>query len=156
MNQEIQSIISSINEVIEGSPWFGRSALSILVGADTKLVYLKPNEASHSMIELLYHMNTWANFTLDRIDNKSINDPKAFEELDWRKMDPVLHQWDQGLAEFRNTHLYIIEALSAKNDAFLEKIVDYRKYNFRYLLNGLIQHDIYHLGQLAYVEKLLK
>jgi hypothetical protein len=32
--------------------------------------------------------------------------------------------------------------------------VDERKYNFRKLLHGLIQHDIYHLGQIAYIKKI--
>jgi hypothetical protein len=45
--------------------------------------------------------------------------------------------------------------LKKKEDAFLEEKVDYRNYNFRFLLNGLVQHDIYHLGQIAYVGKML-
>ena len=50
----------------------------------------------------------------------------------------------------------IIALLHTKDDMFLEEKVDYRNYNFRFLINGLIQHNIYHLGQVAYLKKLLE
>lgn len=80
----------------------------------------------------------------------------VFEELDWREIDPKIHAWKKGLTEFKAIHKEIIELLNEKDDAFLKEIVDYRKYNFRCLLNGLIQHNIYHIGQVAYVKKLLE
>jgi len=45
--------------------------------------------------------------------------------------------------------------LEKRDDEFLKEMVDYRKYDFRFLLNGLMQHNIYHLGQVAYLKKLL-
>jgi len=30
-----------------------------------------------------------------------------------------------------------------------------REYNYRFLLNGLMQHNIYHLGQIAFLKNLL-
>lgn len=49
----------------------------------------------------------------------------------------------------------IIAILETKEDAFLKEMVPSREFNFRFMLNGLIQHNIYHLGQVAYVKKLL-
>ena len=91
------------------------------------------------MIELLYHLLTWAEFTLKRIEKDSINDLAAFEKIDWREIDPKIHDWDEGLAAFIATHQQIIALLHTKGDAFLNEIVDYRQYNFRFLLNGLIR-----------------
>ncbi len=79
----------------------------------------------------------------------------ATEELDWRAINPKVHSWKKGLVEFRNIHKKIIALLMKKEDAFLEEMVDYRKYNFRFLLNGMIEHTIYHLGQIAYLNKML-
>ena len=114
MNQEIQSIIRRIESVNNGEPWFGRAAYSIMEEVNAKKAYIKPNNTEHSLIELLYHMITWADFTLKRIEKNKKND-----------------------------------------DDFLLEMVDYRKYNFRFLINGMIQHNIYHLGQIAYLKKLL-
>jgi len=80
---------------------------------------------------------------------------EAFERTDWRSIDPSLHNWDDALAAFIAAHQQIVAHLQTKNDDFLDEIVDYRNYNFRFLLNGLIQHNIYHVGQVAYLVKQL-
>ena len=67
----------------------------------------------------------------------------------------MVHTWARGLKELKEIHDRIVEVLQLKEDSFLDQKVDHRNYNFRFLLNGLIQHDIYHLGQIAYVKKWL-
>src|SRR5258708_37993393 len=109
MNREMQSIIHNLQQVNNGEPWFGRPVYAILDEVDASKVYIKLNNTEHSLIELLYHMLTWAEFTLKRIEKDSIQDMAVFE-----KMIPLLDK---------------------KGDEFLKKIVDYRKYNFRFLLN---------------------
>ncbi len=155
LNNELQSIISSLQNVLSGHPWYGRSVDEILQEVDETKVYTHPNNNSHSLIDLLYHMITWAEFTQNRIERESVEDMAAFEATDWRLIDPSIHTWQKGLAAFKASHKKIITLLQSKEDAFLEEIVDYRNYNFRYLINGLIQHNIYHLGQVAYLSKLL-
>ncbi|MFI5132620.1 MAG: DinB family protein [Chitinophagales bacterium] len=155
MNKEIQAIIRNLEDTLDGDPWFGRPVYSILREIDTTIAFKKPNAGSHSLMDLLYHMLTWAEFTLKRIEKDKINDLAAFEKMDWREIDPEIHDWDEGLAAFIAANQQIIALLQEHDDAFLNEIVDYRQYNFRFLLNGLIQHNIYHLGQVAYLRKLL-
>ena len=155
MNKEIQSLLSQLQNVNSGNPWFGRAVYKILDEVDEKKAAVKPNYSEHSLIELLYHMITWADFTLKRIEKDKINDLAAAEELDWRTINPKVHSWKKGLAEFKAIHKKIINLLKSKDDSFLQEKVDYRKYDFQFLLNGLIQHNIYHLGQVAYLNKML-
>jgi uncharacterized damage-inducible protein DinB len=155
MNKETQSIIKNFNTTLSGQPWFGRPVYEILEETDTLKVYTKPNDKEHSLIELLYHMITWAEFTLSRLDASSSLKLAASEDRDWRKLDPAVHTWAAGIKEFKEIHQKIIAILETKEDAFLSEMVKERKYNFRFLLNGLIQHNIYHLGQIAYLKKTL-
>lgn len=154
MNKEMQSIISNLKRVNSDEPWFGRAVYTILDEIDPSIVHKKPNDNSHSLIELLWHMNTWAEFTLKSIDKAGKENISAIEKMDWREIDPTIHTWQKGLAEFKKINEQIIALLEKKDDAFLKEMVDQRKYNFRFMLNGLIQHNIYHLGQVAYVKKL--
>ncbi len=156
MNKEIQSIIRNLENTLDGTPWYGRPVYVILREVDSSIAYKKPSANSHSLIDLLYHMLTWAEFTLKRIEKDDINDLAAFEKLDWREIDPKIHDWDEGLGALIATHQQMIALLQSKDDGFLNETVDYRQYNFRFLLNGLIQHNIYHLGQVAYLKKLLE
>ncbi len=155
MNKEIQSIIRRIENVNSGTPWFGRAVYSLLEEVDPKKVYEKPNGSEHSLIDLLYHMITWADFSLKRLQKDKVNDLAAAEKLDWRKIDPKKHTWKKGLAEFRSIYKKIIAILKKKEDAILKEVVDFRNYNYRFLLNGMIEHNIYHTGQVAYLKKLL-
>lgn len=155
MNKEVLSIIKKLENILSGQPWFGRAVYPIMEEVNEKKVYVKPNGSQHSLIELLYHMITWADFTLKRIEKDKINDLAAAEELDWREILPKEHTWKKGMAEFKSIHKKIAALLNKKDDTFLEEIVDYRQYNYRFLLNGMIEHNIYHLGQIAYLKKLL-
>lgn len=155
MNKELQSIIRRIENVNSGEPWFGRAVFVILEEVDAKKVSIKPNGTEHSMLELLYHMITWADFTLKRMEKNNKMDLSTFEKMDWRELNPKLHSWKKALAEFKAINKKIIALLDKKDDDFLLEIVDYRKYNYRFLLNGMIEHSIYHLGQVAYLNKML-
>ncbi|HEX7845006.1 MAG TPA: DinB family protein [Chitinophagaceae bacterium] len=155
MNKEVLSICKNLEKVLNGQPWFGRAMYEILGEIDEAKVYTNPNNTEHSLIELLYHVNTWAEFTLKRLEDNKEEDLAAAEKKDWREIDPAIHTWANGMAELKDIHKKILELLQTKDDTFLKEIVDYRQYNFRFLLNGLIQHNIYHLGQIAYLNKLL-
>jgi uncharacterized damage-inducible protein DinB len=156
MTDKIEMIIAELQDTLEGEPWFGQSVYALIQSVDARYTSKKPNENSHSLLELIYHMITWSDFTLRRIRKEKIDDMKAFEKLDWRKIDPKIHTWEKGVSEYLDTNARLIELLQTKNNAFLKEKVEYREYDFAYLLNGMIQHNIYHAGQIAYVKKLLE
>lgn len=153
-NKEVQSIITNLERVLNGQPWYGEAVMPMLRKIHPAVVYINPDH-SHAAIEILYHMITWAEFTLHRLQNKQDYDDKTANEMDWRIIDPKIHTWETGLKEFEQVHKQIVAELQKKDDAFLSEMVDYREYNFRFLLNGLIQHNIYHLGQIAFLKNLL-
>jgi uncharacterized damage-inducible protein DinB len=156
MNREIQYIISSLQRTLDGEPWYGRPVLALLEEIDPAIVYKKPNANAHSLADLLYHIITWAEFTLRRLEKDQEKDDTYFDQIDWRPVDPAIHTWKEGIDRFRQMNRQIIDILYLKDDSLLGEIVDFREYNFRFLLNGYIQHNIYHIGQVAYLKKLLE
>jgi uncharacterized damage-inducible protein DinB len=154
MKNEVQSIISNLERVLTGQPWYGEAVMPMLRKIHPAVVYINPKN-SHAAIEILYHMINWAQFTLNRLQRIQEEDLIDSEESDWRTIDPKKHTWEKGLKEFEQLHKQIVTELQSKDDSFLKEMVDYREYNFRFLLNGLIQHNIYHLGQIAYLKNLL-
>ena len=155
MNSEIQSIVNSMHDVLNGNPWYGKPVLEVLNTVNQQKVFDKPNDQSHSMIELLYHMITWVDFTLHRLEKNQNFDPDVNQSLDWRQTNSELHTWNNGIAEFTAGMNKIINLLENSRDGLLDEKVDFRDYNFRVLLNGLIQHNIYHIAQIAFLNKSL-
>jgi hypothetical protein len=70
MNKEITSLVNTLRDTLSGQPWFGRSITELLLEISGKKVYQHPQQKDHSLLELLNHMITWANFTLNRIERK--------------------------------------------------------------------------------------
>ena len=155
MNKETQYIIKSFQSTLSGQPWFGRAVYEILGEVDESKANTKPNGTEHSMLDLIWHMNTWAEFALGSLENKSNEEMKQIEANDWREIDPKTHTWKKGVEQLKTTHDEIIALLNQKDDDMLGVIVPTRKFNFRFMLNGLVQHNIYHLGQIAYIKKML-
>ncbi len=153
-NKEVQSIITNLERVLNGQPWYGEAVMPMLKKIHPAVVYINPKN-SHAAIEILYHMITWAEFTLSRVQKKQNYDLQTAEQMDWRIIDPKVQTWAKALDEFEQLHKQLVAELQTKDDAFLNETVDYRDYNFRFLLNGLIQHNIYHLGQIAFLKNLL-
>jgi uncharacterized damage-inducible protein DinB len=154
MNKEIQYLSTTLSSVLDGTPWYGRPVYELLAEVDPGKAGFKPAKSGHSMLELVYHMITWSEFSRQRLEGIK-TDMAEFEKLDWREIDPAEHTWESGLKLLKDTHEKVIALLEKKDDAFLAEKVDYRNYNFRFMLNGLVQHNIYHLGQIAYINKLL-
>jgi hypothetical protein len=105
---------------------------------------------------LLNFYITWAEFCLKHLENAAANDILKVETRDWREIDPEKHTWKKGMEELKSIHQKIISILETKEDDFLKEMVPNRDFNFRFMLNGLVQHNAYHLGQVAYLNKLLK
>ena len=155
MNKEILFIITQLKDAYKGEPWFGRSIIELLEEVKESDAFIKWND-QHSMLELLWHINNWREFTIYSLEPDEEKSMKYFEQNDWLKLDMNDKSlWAKGLIGLAETQHELINILQKQNDAILDKIVPDRKYNFRKLLHGLIQHHIYHLGQIAYLNKML-
>ena len=156
MNTEIKQLITLLQESYEGDPWFGKPVTTLLSEVPESIAFEKPN-GQHSIVELIWHMVNWRQFAISRLQPSEAKDLHYFETNDWRQVDPGDKSlWPKGVAAFQQTQQQLISLLSEKKDDFLAENVSERNYTYRKLLNGVVQHDSYHLGQIAYIIKLYK
>jgi uncharacterized damage-inducible protein DinB len=156
-NDHIQHIIKLLQETCEGDPWHGRSLKALLSEVTPEMAVQKPNPDSHSIAELVYHIATWREFTISRLQPEDGKDSNYFESIDWRPLDPGKTQtWEEGLRLLDESQKRILSVLEEFNDSILAEMVAERKYKFKVLLYGLVQHEAYHAGQIAYAMKLLR
>jgi uncharacterized damage-inducible protein DinB len=153
---EIGSLVAQLKDAYEGDPWFGRSVKALLREVEEEAAFIKIN-SQHSILELVWHMITWREFTIHCLQPSSGRSLKDFEEQDWRTLDHTnVSLWKEGLQKLEKTQSELLRLFSEQEDSILEQNVPGRTYNFRKLLTGIIQHDIYHLGQIAYITKQVK
>lgn len=153
---EIERLIEQLKDAYEGDPWFGRNARLLLEEVDEATAFVKLN-GQHSILELVWHMCNWREFAISFMQPSSDENLKHFEELDWREMDHDNRSlWQEGLEKLERTQRDLISLLQQQEDVILDKNVRERTYNYRKLITGIIQHDIYHLGQIAFITKQMK
>lgn len=156
MNKEINVLIGQLKDSFEGDPWWGRNAHTLLSEVDERIATERPY-AQHSILELVWHMINWKEFAISRIHEIDGKDLHYFESNDWRHLDHGHKSlWHQGLERLRYVHNELIDVLERQDDDLLDREVAERGYTFRKLFNGVLQHDIYHLGQIAYITKMVR
>lgn len=155
MNTQVLQIAEQIKATYAAEPWYGRSATALLASVTTTEALQQPG-GQHSILELVWHMVNWKSFAINRLRNNNDILLQTFAEQDWRMLnhsDKSL--WQQGLEQYHQTHNELVEVLQQQTDDLLPQKVPGRDYTYHNLLHGIMHHDIYHLGQVAYIQKLL-
>lgn len=151
---ELDLLVELMTELVEGEPWHGKSVKAALEAVDPAVVFERP-AGQHSILELVWHMATWKEFCVSRLLNDD-RDLAFFEQLDWRNLDHGnTALWQQGLDRYWQMHRRVMDLLKKHETKLLDTIVPGRKYNYRKLLNGICQHDVYHAGQIFCLNKQL-
>ncbi len=148
MGTEIERIVRLLEKTFDKQPWYGDSMMTTLSGVDPGIANLK-HGPTHSIIELVVHMVSWRTFVTKRLlgeDTFQVTDETNF---------PTPGSWDSAMNELQASQKSLIDALKKFPEERLAELVPNatHKYTFYTLIHGGIQHDIYHLGQIALLKK---
>lgn len=156
MDTTVQLLISKLQNNFDGMPWYGDALLPRL----KEVNYLKVNISiayANSIARLLKHLVNWRIFIIKKLEGDTDYDIVLNDCNDWTEIH--IHselEWNALIAELETSQNKIIELLQTKNDAFMQTIVPNRTYTFQHMIEGIIQHDIYHFGQITFLDKLIK
>ena len=157
MNKEIQRIRFSLKMAYNGTPWHGSSLLHLVKGIDYQQANQRPIPHAHSIWELIQHILSWREFVVKKLEGDAAFDIEINSTEDWTPTQaPIEAKWQSILSELVENQQIILEMLEGWEDPQLDEIVPGRDYNFYTLLHGIIEHDIYHAGQIALVRKALQ
>ena len=149
---EIKRINDQLKRAFEGKAWHGPSVSEVLAGVTAEQAAAHPIEGAHSIWELTLHIATWERVGRRRIEESIPID--VSDEEDWPAVeDTSADAWTNTLDELRRNHEALRAAIRQLDEARLEEIVPGTQYSVYFLLHGVIQHDLYHAGQIALVKK---
>ncbi len=149
----IDNLIEQFHEIYNGSPWLEETIFKKLDGLDETTAFEKPLPNLHSVAEIISHLVVWRNEITNRLLGQERKIKMASPE-NWLSNENLkITGWAKLRENFNQSQDRILGLLNEKEDSFLEEPFVDR--NFKYLVEGLIHHDIYHLGQIGIVIKLL-
>jgi len=153
MKIKINKLIEKLEYSFSGSPLYGESLMAKLTKIEMEMVNFVPLGFTKSIAKLLQHIIYWRIFTIEKLTETS-----GLNKLDdWSDITITsLGDWENLLGKLKVSQEELIKILKSKSDDFLIKKLPNRKYDYEYLIEGTIQHDIYHLGQIALLSKQAK
>lgn len=155
---EIDRIIDQLEREHAGDPWHGSPLSEILDGITAGDAALKPLAGAHSIWELVLHMTAWKREVRRRLSGAAAALP---EDGDWPEVgDPTEKRWAAARARLGNAHRQLLTDIRAMPQSQLHDETNDPRYrptgagvSFYQLLHGIVQHDVYHSGQIALLKK---
>lgn len=155
---EVDRIVDQLEREHSGDPWHGSPLRQILDGVTAADAAARPIAGAHSIWELVLHITAWKNETRRRLAGAPAAEP---EEGDWpRAGEPSEARWGDTLAGLERAHQELIAAVGRLPEQRLfEPTNDPRNrqtgagVSYYVLLHGIVQHDVYHAGQIAVLRK---
>jgi len=149
MTTETGRIASQLRRSYEGIAWHGPSLKEILNGVESDIASRRPYQGAHTIWELVLHVAAWAT-----VARRALTD-NIYVSLDGEADWPVPQgSWPDALAHLEREQKALIEEVKKLTDVRLNDIVSAEKqYSVYFLLHGVIQHNLYHAGQMALLKK---
>jgi uncharacterized damage-inducible protein DinB len=151
--REVARIGSQLKRASEGGAWHGPALLELLADVPAVQAAARPLAGAHSIWEIVLHVAAWQGFATRALGGEPmpLNLP---DEEDWPPVaDAGEEAWRAAVADLGEVNRRLREAVRKLSDDDLERIVGGREYSFYFLLHGVVQHGLYHAGQIALLKK---
>jgi uncharacterized damage-inducible protein DinB len=155
---EIDRILDELAREHDGDPWHGSPLLQILEGVMATDAAARPIAGGHSIWELVLHMTGWKNEVRRRLSGAPAAEP---EGGDWPAIgQPSETRWREAREQLQRAHDDLLSAIRAlPEEKLYTPTNDLRSgplgsgVSYYVLLHGIVQHDVYHSGQIAILKK---
>jgi uncharacterized damage-inducible protein DinB len=116
-----------------------------------ELATTPPTPGAHTISALLQHLLLWN----ERVRNTSSNNPMPRWQADEEWAEPPI-PWNELLARWNQSRDLLEDKIRKFPIEDLAKQVSGRSYPYETMLHGIVQHAIYHSGQIAMVLSMLR
>ena len=110
---------------------------------------------SRRIYTLLLHILAWRTYLLRQLQGEADYDIETNSVVDWPAyQNEGAAFWPRAVTSLKENQQHLLTLIRSFSEEQLMETVPHRRFSFAFLINGLIQHDVYHLGQIALLKKL--
>ncbi|HMK30205.1 MAG TPA: DinB family protein [Terriglobales bacterium] len=148
---EVERIADQMQRAFEREAWHGPALMELLGDVDAPTAAAHPVNRAHSIWELVHHLTAWKRAIPRRMRGEAV---ELHGEDDWPPVEDFSEAaWKRALENLKSAHRELYQATLALPAARLSDPVPNRPHNLRFMLHGMVQHDLYHAGQIALLKK---
>lgn len=149
---ETHRINSQLKRAYQGEAWHGPCLRELLDGVTAEQAAARPIAGAHSIWELVNHIIAWEQISKRRLEGdamKNLPDEVNFPPVN----DTSESAWQRTLEQLAASNQALRDAVKQIDDNRLDDLVPEAGYSNYFMLHGVIQHDLYHAGQIALLKK---
>lgn len=152
-----EQLKKELERVLWGNAWYGPPVYALLQQVSFEAAYEKPQGSVHSIAGIVLHMLAWTEETLDRLNGMAAGIPSSGDWPDPGKPDE--QKWQNYVNDLKLVNVNLLGAIeSFPEEKWSELINDTRETEpetaYENLVTGLIQHHVYHAGQIALLTRI--
>ena len=154
-----EKLQNELQKVLSGDPWYGDPVYKILEKVTFEAAFEKPDHSAHNIAEIVLHMLAWTEEVMDRMNGMDAGVPSSG---DWPPTGNQEEQkWQRYVNDLKLVNVNLLDVIqNFPEEQWNEPINDERNrelgsgVTYEELMNGLIQHHIYHSGQIALLRRI--
>jgi uncharacterized damage-inducible protein DinB len=149
--KEVERIADQLKRAVTGDAWHGPATEQILAGVTADMAASRPFDQAHSIWELVLHITAWLQACRRRLDGDRA---ELTDAEDWPEVnDTSEHAWNEAIARMTRAYEELSSAISLLDDSRLDQPLIEGMSSVYVTLHGVIQHTLYHAGQIAILRK---
>ena len=151
---EVERIVKQFQRGFEGQAWHGPALLELLNGVEASDAATHPIPSAHSIWEIVLHIAAWKGAGVRRLDGDRAELSNA---EDWPTVTETTDEaWQNAKEGLTTIHQQLLEAIGRLDDSRLNEPIVEGLSTVYATLHGILQHDLYHAGQIAILKKALR
>lgn len=148
---EVERISDQLRRAFEGEAWHGPAVREVLVGVTAEQAARRLGQA-HTIWEITLHIAAWEGIVRRRLGGEVGRDIPR--EVDWPAVRETNEAaWRHALEELERGHRQLREAVARLSDERLGEKMPGKEHTIYIEVHGVVQHDLYHAGQIAVLKK---
>ncbi|WDF77721.1 DinB family protein [Mucilaginibacter sp. AW1-7] len=155
-----EKLSAELQKILSGDAWYGSPVYDIVESIGFETAYEKPPGSVHNIAEIVLHMIAWTEEVMDRMNGLTAGIPTSG---DWPETGaPDEQKWQNYVDDLKLVNVNLIGVIqNFPQEQWDEPIKDERNremgtgVSYEELINGLIQHHIYHSGQIALLNRII-
>ena len=161
---DVQFLHEQLRKGFSDDPWHGSPTAELLKDVTAEEAAAHPIPGAHSIWEIVLHMTGWLNEVRRRLGGR---EPDMPEEGDWPEPSETSETaWQRDRSRLEEAVAQLLDALSALREEDLDRLggslAELRNpalgtgVSHRAMVNGIVQHNAYHSGQITLLRKALR
>lgn len=155
-----EELIDALQRSFDGPAWHGPSLEEALADVTAEEASYRPAADVHTIWELALHAAAWAGEVANRLDGNAPGEPA---QGDWPEPD-LEEGWEDAVQQVFSARDDLLAAMRDQSEEELDIMVGnadldppvgtgFTRYG---MVLGLIQHNVYHGGQILYAKKFIR